>query len=65
MKIKTRRQAAKDGDRHYRTGRPCREGHDSPRYTCNGVCVACNREAQQAYRAELRGLNPLTPSGKE
>jgi hypothetical protein len=63
MIIKTRRQAAEDGDKKYRTGRTCKNGHDSPRYTSSGICCRCNVEAarrynktmQQTYTAKLRG----------
>jgi hypothetical protein len=36
-------EAAACGFRFYYTGRPCAQGHNSPRYTKAGGCVACNR----------------------
>lgn len=35
----------------YFTGRPCKRGHVSPRYSVNQTCVACTQEQQS--RAEL------------
>jgi hypothetical protein len=31
-------------------GHPCGQGHDGLRYTANGKCVWCIREAKQRYR---------------
>ena len=37
----TRRDAHAQGLRTYYTGRPCKHGHDSPRYVSTGGCKAC------------------------
>ena len=42
MKPVPERLTAKEtGERFYRTGKPCRNGHIGARYTSNGLCVAC------------------------
>ena len=38
----TRREAVKRGCNKYKTGRLCKHGHDSPRYTTTGCCVRCS-----------------------
>ena len=38
----TRREAVKRGCSKYKTGRLCKHGHDSPRYTTTGACVKCS-----------------------
>lgn len=40
----------------YNTGKPCRRGHDSDRYTSNGMCVACVKMKDDARRT-ARDLN--------
>lgn len=51
---KTRKQAARDGDKQFYNGNPCRKGHDSPRYVINGACVQCNAEAVAAGRRVIK-----------
>ena len=42
MKRIPEREAAKAaGKRFYETGKPCRNGHISKRYTANGLCTVC------------------------
>lgn len=36
--------AASAGEPYYFTGKTCRHGHTSPRYTAGGGCVQCTRE---------------------
>lgn len=48
--VVTRQEAMRLGLPHYRTGRLCKHGHDSPRETANGHCLACFREAAQRAR---------------
>ncbi|MBG23668.1 MAG: hypothetical protein CMF22_10120 [Idiomarinaceae bacterium] len=43
MDIISRKDAIKLGAKKYFTGKPCRDGHFSPRYTNNGTCVECKR----------------------
>jgi hypothetical protein len=40
-----RREAKALGLEKYNTGKPCRNGHLADRYTKNGTCVVCRKEA--------------------
>lgn len=63
MHVLARRLARERGDIRF-FGDPCRHGHDGPRFTSNGRCVACastskakrdpeaRRAAERKYRAE-------------
>lgn len=44
MKITSRVEALENGYPRYFTGKPCRNGHLSERFTCNHTCVECGRE---------------------
>lgn len=71
MDVKTRMEAAQAGEKKYRTGKPCSNGHDSPRYTSTGICCRCNVDAAKRYsgrvqltvKAKLQGhfVYPLHP----
>jgi hypothetical protein len=50
-----RLSAAKDGAWTYQ-GRPCKHGHKGIRYTSNGQCKDCVREANKAYAANIKKL---------
>ena len=41
---KTRREACHFGSTKYDTGKPCRRGHFSYRYTASGICAKCSSE---------------------
>ena len=41
MRIVNRTDAARSGLKRSYTGRVCRRGHDSERYTSNGMCCEC------------------------
>ena len=41
----TRKAALANGDKHYDTGKPCKYGHYSKRYTNKGYCFECNKKA--------------------
>lgn len=50
MKITSRVEALENGYPRYFTGKPCRNGHLSERFTCNHTCVECGREiCKRAY----------------
>lgn len=51
-----RAAAAAAGQRRYTTGKPCPAGHNGERYTLNGYCVQCQRNANACNRERLRGL---------
>ena len=38
-----RKEAQQIGDKYYRTGKSCKRGHYSPRFTDNATCVDCHR----------------------
>jgi len=57
----TRREAAEKGLKKYDTGRPCKHGHDSPRYVSTGICCRCNTINVGRYSKKFRsGLEPVT-----
>jgi hypothetical protein len=65
-KIIDRRTAIRDGVTLYFTGKPCRRGHFSVRYTCNSVCRDCLLERNKtveykaysmSYRTSESGIN--------
>lgn len=58
-----RSEALQQGLPKYRTGKRCKNGHDSERYTLSGVCVQCvadqkarEREIFEQRRAENQGV---------
>lgn len=51
-----RREAARRGEVRYYTGKLCQRGHDSERYTSNGMCVECLRERDREQARELAEL---------
>lgn len=49
------RSAAKAaGERFYETGKPCKHGHTSKRYTGTGLCAVCATEATLRVQAKKR-----------
>lgn len=54
MQIIKRMAAAKLGLVTYYTGKPCKHGHDSRRYTTSGACVECLAASTEAHRKEIR-----------
>ena len=53
--MKTSRSAAIDaGERYYKTGKPCINGHTSKRSTIDGSCIECRSEYQKAKRIEIK-----------
>ena len=57
MKPVPERAAAKAaGERHYSTGKPCKNGHLALRFTANGVCVECAKITHARYLAAHPGL---------
>jgi len=45
MDIISRQEARQKGLKTYYTGQPCKNGHDSYRYTQSGTCAACIRQS--------------------
>jgi len=52
---KTRLQAAQEGETFFYTGKPCRHGHVSKRYTSSGACFEC----MELKAKELREMRQL------
>jgi hypothetical protein len=57
----TRAQAREGGADRYFTGKSCSNGHVSPRYTANAMCVQCS----EMHRGKPRERKPLTEEQKE
>lgn len=38
------------GEKHYNTGKPCRNGHIAPRLISTGNCIACGPERDRRFR---------------
>ena len=49
-------EAAKLGKPKYRTGKPCKYGHISDRYTMTANCCKCVVESVYRRRAEIRRM---------
>ena len=47
-------QAQLDGEQFYFTGRPCKQGHISHRYTSNGHCIECSKKYDREWRRDNR-----------
>ncbi len=56
MKVITRVEAIEAGTLRFYTGKKCRHGHDSERFTSNGVCVECSAKHSSDYQTKLRKL---------
>lgn len=57
MNIISRQEAREAGLRFYFTGKQCKYGHVSPRYTSRKQCVECNKERSARCHAEYREKN--------
>lgn len=59
MEIISRDEAARKKMRRFFTGKKCRHGHASERYTLSGACVECAisrvLEERAVYREALNG----------
>lgn len=54
MDLKTRKQAMEAGEKFYWTGKPCKHGHSSVRFTSVGQCAMCQRNQTNTFRADQR-----------
>jgi len=50
MQIIPRQRALAEGLRFYFTGRPCKRGHVTKRYTYNSQCLGCQKTHQKDHR---------------
>lgn len=58
IRITSREQAIEAGESTFYTGKPCKHGHLTERYTINGTCAECarvkSRATQQRARASIK-----------
>lgn len=47
--IITRGDALAQGRKHFYSGKPCKYGHDSARFTSTGACMACNAARSKLF----------------
>ena len=52
--LMSRKKALTAGLIQYNTGLPCKNGHESPRYTSTGMCVKCRENYNKDYQGQLR-----------
>ena len=59
MTMKAKRlEALRKGEITYDPGKPCKYGHDSPRYAKEGRCVVCSKYAsKRAYQDMVDAMN--------
>ncbi len=64
--VRTRREAAENGLTRYFTGKPCKYGHASERFTSSGACIECQNSALRGlYRSRApRVLRPGTKAAR-
>jgi hypothetical protein len=53
-----RREAKAQGLDKYNTGKPCRNGHLSDRYTSSGACLECQKESS------IRNIESINQASK-
>jgi hypothetical protein len=58
-----RSEAIKTGNITYITGKSCKNGHFSPRYTSTGVCVECQKNRQQQYMEGKTRVSMMVDTG--
>ncbi len=59
MKISTRKEAIENGDVKYFTGKPCKRGHVSERYTSTYQCCECHtRKEKLMYEKKVETRKP-------
>lgn len=54
----SRKDALRLGAPVYNTGRPCKRGHFSDRYTASGHCIPCRRDEENSRYNELKKTDP-------
>lgn len=55
---KTRAEAKAAGAAQYFTGKPCKQGHLVPKFTCSGSCTECLASRRREYMREWAQKNP-------
>jgi hypothetical protein len=56
MNIISRKEAIQKGLQKYYTGKPCKNGHYSERYTLGSECQACIKEHVYSQRSEIKAI---------
>lgn len=54
----TRSEAKALGAPQYFTGKPCKQGHLAPKFTCSGSCTECLAARRREYMREWSEKNP-------
>lgn len=54
MKLISRAEAKREGLKRYFTGKPCKQGHVTPRYTQSTGCVGCNDHYRLSNPGKMR-----------
>lgn len=65
MKAITRKEALLRGEDTYRTGKPCKNGHNAKRYTLSGTCSVCIVEYKARERAVFRKAKAQVNGGND
>jgi len=61
---RTRKAAIQAGETRYSTGKPCKYGHMTPRYTINTLCVECQLERLKKQQAFIKAIRQLKAQEK-
>lgn len=56
--------AARNGEKYYNTGLPCKHGHTTLRYTSTGNCVECTKMYSKKLRGNLATAKNIAFVGK-
>lgn len=56
--------AARNGEKYYNTGLPCKHGHTTLRYTSTGNCVECTKMYSKKLRGDLATAKNIAFIGK-
>jgi len=54
----SRSEAQALGAPQYFTGKPCKQGHLAPKFTCSGSCTECLAKRRREYMREWAAQNP-------
>ena len=54
MDVVSRKDALARGLVHFYTGKPCKHGHEAPRYVNSGQCVTCMKTRVSEYNAKYK-----------
>jgi hypothetical protein len=54
--ISTRKEAIEQGRPKYYTGKPCKNGHYSQRYSVSGACLQCVRDGDTLNKANAKAM---------